>query len=117
MGNSNEIIPGGGGGFFYNIANHIKLVWALMRDERVNPLLKLIPFATLIYLVSPFDIPGPLDDAAVIWAGTYFFVELCPADIVEEHRDRLANTIVGKWKDVGESGEEGQSEQEDSDSG
>ena len=32
---------------------------------------------------------GALDDAAVVWIGTALFIELCPADVVQEHRDAL----------------------------
>jgi hypothetical protein len=26
-----------------------------------------------------------LDDAAILWLGSYLFVELCPQDVVQEH--------------------------------
>ena len=96
-----KIIPSEGAGFFQNIATHLKLVWRLMTDDRVNPFLKLIPFGTLIYFVLPLDVPGPIDDVAVIWLGTLVFIELCPPEIVAEHRKQLADVIPGTWKDVG----------------
>ena len=94
-----SVINSGGGGVFNEISNHFKLVFRLIRDPRVNPLLKLIPIATLLYLVIPDLIIGPIDDAAIIGFGLFIFVELCPTDVVEEHRAALAGTIPGEWRD------------------
>jgi uncharacterized membrane protein YkvA (DUF1232 family) len=93
------VISSGGGGVFSGISNHLKLVFRLLRDPRVNPFLKLIPIGTLLYLVIPDLIIGPIDDAAVIGFGLFVFVELCPQDVVEEHRAALAGTIPGEWRD------------------
>ena len=96
-----------GGGVFSNISNHFKLVFRLLRDRRVNPFLKLIPIATLIYLVMFPDLMiGPIDDAAVIGFGLFIFVELCPQHVVEEHRAALAGDIPGQWKDPQQIDEE-----------
>ncbi len=73
-------------GIFQGIMRQIKLVWMLWNDNRVHPLLKLIPMGSILYWLIPFDIPGPVDDAAVIWFSATLFVELCPADIVAEYR-------------------------------
>ncbi|MGE5378851.1 MAG: YkvA family protein [Bacteroidota bacterium] len=85
------------GGMLQELIKQAKLVGRLIGDRRVNGLLKLIPIASIIYLISPVDlIPGAvvpvigaLDDAAVVWIGTTLFIELCPPDIVQEHRDAL----------------------------
>lgn len=85
------------GGVLQEFIKQAKLVGRLIGDRRVNGLLKLIPVASIIYLVSPIDfvpglaIPllGALDDAAVVWIGTTLFIELCPPDVVQEHRDAL----------------------------
>ena len=87
------------GGVFNDLANRIKLIIRLMRDPRVNPLLKLLPVGTLVYLINPFDIPGPIDDVAVIWLGTYLFVELCPPEVVQEHMAALKQIVPGEWHD------------------
>lgn len=87
------------GGFFSDISNHIKLVIRLMADRRVNPLLKAIPIGTLVYLLNPIDLVGPLDDAAVIGIGLYMFVEFCPPEVVAEHRAALEGTLPGEWRD------------------
>ena len=96
---NNRSVTSSSGGVFNEISNHFKLVFRLIRDSRVNPLLKLIPIATLAYLIIPDLIIGPIDDAAIIGFGLFIFVELCPDDVVEEHRAALAGTIPGEWQD------------------
>jgi hypothetical protein len=88
-------------GFFEDFTNRFRLIGRLMLDSRVNPLLKLLPVGTLIYVLSPVDLLplNPVDDAFLIWAGTTLFVELCPPQIVEEHLNLLQRVIPGKWKD------------------
>ncbi len=79
-----------------------KLIWRLMGDRRVSPFVKLLPVGALIYLISPIDaimgIPGvsALDDMGILWLGSYFFIELCPADVIQEHVREMTNnnTIV-----------------------
>ena len=86
------------GGVVRDFILRVKLILRLVGDKRVNPWLKLIPVAGLVYLVSPIDlIPdivfpviGELDDAAVLWITNYFFVELCPPEIVREHVKALS---------------------------
>lgn len=87
------------GGFFSDLANQLKLIIRLMLDRRVNPLIKLIPIATVAYLFIPDIVIGPLDDAAVVGLGLFLFVELCPPEVVEEHRTALAGMIPGQWRD------------------
>lgn len=92
-----DLVASRDGGLIKNLVLHAKLIWALMKDRRVNFLLKILPVASLLYLVSPIDILpdlvlpviGALDDAAVIWIGTTLFLSLCPEDIVEEHKQAL----------------------------
>ena len=76
-------------GFLQGLSHQIKLILRLMADNRVNVLLKILPIASLLYLISPFDFPGPIDDAMVIGLGLYTFVELCPNDVVKEHKNML----------------------------
>jgi uncharacterized membrane protein YkvA (DUF1232 family) len=80
------------GGFFQGLTLRFKLIFKLLGDRRVNPILKLLPIGALIYLVVPDLIPGPIDDAAVIWLATYLFVELCPPEVVQEHLEALKAT-------------------------
>ncbi|MBM3144022.1 MAG: hypothetical protein FJ010_03430 [Chloroflexi bacterium] len=93
------------GGFFHSLSNEIKLVFRLLADPRVSWWLKLLPFASLVYFIFPDIAPGPIDDAVVIGVGVYLFVELCPPEIVEEHREALRKTIPGRWHDPEPEGE------------
>ena len=93
-----KIVPASGG-FIHNLALRIKLIIRLMTDKRVNPLLKTLPIISIVYLFNPLDIPGPLDDAAVVGLGMYMFIELCPPEIVEEHLNELRSVIPGELHD------------------
>ncbi len=87
-----KIILPQSGGFFKDLTLRIKLILRLLGDGRVNPLLKILPIGSLVYLVMPDIAPGPIDDAAVIWLATYLFVELCPPGVVQEHLEALNAT-------------------------
>lgn len=91
--------PGSPGSFFQGISDQIRLVWFLMLDKRISPLLKLIPFGSLLYLISPFDLPTPIDDLGVLWGFAYLFIELCPDEIVAEHKAAIEKTVVAQWKE------------------
>lgn len=93
------IIPSEGS-FFEKVSFRVKLILRLMMDGRVNPLLKLVPIGAVIYLISPFDIPGPVDDVAILWGAAYFFVELCPPEVVQEHIDVLESVVDGEFREV-----------------
>jgi hypothetical protein len=93
-------------GVFQELLKRIKLVLRLMGDRRVSPFLKLLPVAGLVYWLVPDLLPGPIDDAAIIWLSTYLFVELCPPDVVQEHMDYLNNVVAGVAKEVGDSTKE-----------
>jgi hypothetical protein len=101
-----KITPSKGGGIFQGLGLRIKLILRLLGDSRVNPLLKLLPIGSLIYLVVPDLAPGPVDDAAVIWLGAYLFVELCPPDVVKEHMEALNREVAGVWHDPQENEED-----------
>jgi uncharacterized membrane protein YkvA (DUF1232 family) len=86
------------GGVVRNVMNQLKLIFRLMGDSRVNIFAKLIPVGALIYLISPIDaisIPviGALDDAAILWLGSYVFTELCPPSVVAEHMKELVGNM------------------------
>jgi len=87
------------GGVMKDLVLRLKLIIRLMGDRRVNPLLKLLPIGSLIYLIFPFDlisvIPGvsALDDVAIVSLGAYMFIEFCPPDVVQEHMDRLTSNM------------------------
>jgi uncharacterized membrane protein YkvA (DUF1232 family) len=110
MANKHDIISNQNSGFFQDLILRLKLILRLIGDRRVNFLLKLLPIAAAIYVISPVDlIPGvvfpvigALDDAAVIWLGTTLFVALCPDNIVQEHTNALNNVVPGTWRDAPE---------------
>jgi len=93
------------GGFFQGLSNQVKLILRLMADRRVNPFLKLLPIGALAYLVIPDLVIGPIDDAVIIWLGTYLFVELCPPAVVLEHRQKLERELSGHLSDLPNNGE------------
>jgi uncharacterized membrane protein YkvA (DUF1232 family) len=92
------IVPAQGGPM-RSFVNHLKLVARLMADRRVNIFLKTLPLASLGYLILPADlIPvvpfvSALDDAAILWIGSTLFVELCPDDVVKEHKRALGSNL------------------------
>ena len=84
------------GGMLRNFATRLKLIFRLMGDRRVNIFLKLLPLASVAYLIWPIDaialpVIGVLDDAAILWIGSTLFVELCPPNVVSEHMNELTS--------------------------
>jgi len=72
---------------------HILLCWRLFRDPRVSVFAKLVPFAAVLYLISPVDclsdiaFPGIgyLDDAVVLMLALRLFLLLAPRRVVMDH--------------------------------
>ncbi len=84
----------------------LKLIIRLLRDSRINILLKLIPMFAILYFIFPDPFPFPIpDDIGVIIIGFYLFVQLCPPEIVAEHMAVLNQGIPGTWRDPKDSGE------------
>jgi uncharacterized membrane protein YkvA (DUF1232 family) len=104
---SGSIIPTQGGAF-RDLVLRVKLIVRLVGDKRVNPWLKILPIGGLLYLISPLDlipdlllpVVGELDDIAILWLTNYFFIEMCPPEIVREHVKQLVsnNAIVDEVK-------------------
>lgn len=92
------IVPSQGGPM-RAFVQRLKLIGRLMVDPRVNIFLKILPLASLGYLIWPADlIPvvpfiSALDDAAILWIGSTLFVELCPDDVVKEHMRALESNL------------------------
>jgi hypothetical protein len=93
------ILPSGDG-LLQTIALRIKLILRLMGDRRVSPLIKLIPVASIAYILLPDLVLGPIDDAAAVWLGAYLFIEMCPPEIVREHMDELTSVVEGNFREV-----------------
>ncbi|PWH11876.1 MAG: hypothetical protein DDG60_16180 [Anaerolineae bacterium] len=110
---SGSIIPAQGN-LFRDFALRTKLILRLMADGRVSFLLKLLPIGAIAYLISPLDfipaalapIIGTADDIAIVWAGLYLFLEMCPPSIVREHlQDLLSGEITASKKPTEDEGE------------
>jgi hypothetical protein len=99
---SRDIIPSDGG-FFNTLSLHVRLVFRLLADGRVNPLLKLLPVLSVVYLFFPDIIIGPFDDGAIIVGAFALFIELCPDEIVEEHKNALKKSMGSSTPDEGDS--------------
>ncbi len=105
-----NIVPRSGG-FFQDLTNRFRLISRLLMDGRVNPLIKVLPVATLAYVVWPVDLlpVNPIDDAFVIWIGTTLFVELCPPEVVQEHLQLLDRwPVTGQRQDISSTTKEGE---------
>ena len=85
--------------FFKSLGTEIRLILKLLGDKRVPFWTKLIPLGTLVYFFFPEPIPI-VDDVVVMSLGIYAFLEMCPDDIVEEHRLNLYNKKVGNAEDI-----------------
>ena len=96
------------GGMLRSFVARLKLITRLMGDRRVNTFVKLLPLASLAYLISPFDLApgvvfpviGALDDAAILWIGSTLFVELCPPNVVDEYMQELSSNVDDNLDDV-----------------
>ena len=83
-------------GFWRDLYQQARLIYALMRDPEVPIYLKFIPFGALAYLLMPLDlIPdlalglGQLDDLTVILVMARVFIEMVPDALVKKHRDQI----------------------------
>lgn len=104
--NSGKFIVPSQGGAMRSFVNRLKLIARLMGDSRVNIFLKLLPLASLGYLILPADlIPvvpfiSALDDVAILWIGSTLFVELCPDDVVKEHQKALESNLEDTSEEI-----------------
>ena len=83
-------------GFWRDIWQQARLVFALLRDPEVPFYLKFVPFLALVYLVVPIDLVpdvliglGQLDDVTILLVGSKIFIELSPTHVVARHLDRI----------------------------
>ncbi len=99
------------------MVNRLRLVYRLLRDPRVPLFTKVIPFASLVYVILPVDfvpdvIPvlGQLDDLGVVLLAIETFIFMAPQNVVQEHRNAIEHetkqgvhedTVVdGEWHTV-----------------
>ena len=83
-------------GLLGSVVREIRLIWRLLVSRQVPFWTKLIPVATVLYVLSPIDLTpdlllglGQLDDAAVFLIGLNLFLELCPRDVVARVRREM----------------------------
>ena len=85
-------------GILGELIRNAQLVWRLLKDPRVSlPVKLIIPGVVGLYLLSPIDfmpdllpLLGQIDDIAVLFGGVMLFIQMCPPDVVAEHRAALA---------------------------
>ncbi len=93
----------------------LRVSWLLFWDGRVFPLLKILPLAAVLYVLSPIDLLrdfklgiGQLDDVLVASVLLTLFVVLSPRKLVSEHvhgprdDDDGPEPINGKFRYVDE---------------
>jgi len=103
---SGKFIVPAQGGAMRGFVQRLKLIGRLMADSRVSIFLKVLPLASLGYLVLPADlIPvvpfiSALDDVAILWIGSTLFVEMCPDDVVKEHMQALDSNLDDPSGDI-----------------
>ena len=103
--NRNLLVPPQGG-VLRDFVKRLKLISRLMGDRRVSFFIKLLPLASLAYLIWPADaipvIPviGALDDAAILWIGSTLFLELCPPGVVKEIQADIESNFDDDGGDV-----------------
>jgi uncharacterized membrane protein YkvA (DUF1232 family) len=84
------------------IRRKLRLALALAREPRVPLLVRAIPPALVLYLVTPIDlipdfIPvlGHLDDVLILIAGVGLVLRFTPRHVLEEHVTRLEAAARG----------------------
>ena len=95
-------------GFWAGLIRQFRLAWRLLWDPRVSGWTKLVPFFTILYIVSPIDfLPdwflglGQLDDLGVLLLGVRLFTELIPEEILLQHLEAMGFD-VSHWRVVEE---------------
>jgi len=84
-------------GFLGGLIQQVRLAWRLFSDSRVPGWVKMIPFAGVLYFLSPIDlIPdwvlpglGEVDDVVLLILAMKMFIDLSPPGIVREHLQDL----------------------------
>jgi uncharacterized membrane protein YkvA (DUF1232 family) len=79
------------------VVERVRLSTRLVREPRVSLLVKAIPVAALVYLVSPVDfapdflpVLGQLDDLGILFLALEAFLFLSPHAAVDFHRTAIA---------------------------
>jgi len=84
----------------YEFVLRIKLIFILLREKSISPLLKILPFIGLVDLFLPFKMFFPLDFLLITFLGGYLFLEFSPEQIRAKKLAELRNTIPGEVKKI-----------------
>lgn len=92
--------------FWTSVIRQARLAWRLFWDRRVPAGPKLLPLATLAYVLSPIDLLpdvviglGQLDDLALFLLGLQVFTLICPRAIVEAILKEMDDGVIdGEWR-------------------
>jgi uncharacterized membrane protein YkvA (DUF1232 family) len=91
-----------------SLPNRLRLLWALLRDDRVSPWLKRLgPLGALLYVLSPIDVipdfllgPGQMDDlgvvAVMLFVLSKLIVRFAPQAVVAEHLAAMGQRSSGR---------------------
>jgi uncharacterized membrane protein YkvA (DUF1232 family) len=91
-----------------SLPNRLRLLWALLRDDRVSPWLKRLgPLGALLYVLSPIDVipdfllgPGQMDDlgvvAVMLFVLSKLIVRFAPQAVVAEHLAAMGQRTSGR---------------------
>ncbi len=97
------------------IVHSIRLTWRLFKDDRVPAWPKAIPIAGAAYVIFPLDLLmdpilglGQLDDIAIAIMAVKIFIEVCPPEIVQEHREEIEGIVEVSYRVVSEDEEKGE---------
>lgn len=78
-------------GLTRSVWQHARLVWRMFRSREVPLVLKLLPVAAVVYILSPLDfvpdtIPalGQLDDIGILLLGLKLFIDMSPQQVVDD---------------------------------
>jgi len=79
----------------WHLPRFLKVFWGLLKDPRVMPWTKVLPFVGLAYAVIPWDLDflvglGWIDDIFVLYLCLWAFVRLAPPSVVQEHVARAS---------------------------
>ena len=84
-------------GLMPQLLANARLAIRLIREPRVPRLLKAVPVAVALYVISPIDfspdlIPllGQIDDLAIVLLGLEVFLRLCPLGASAFHRAAIS---------------------------
>lgn len=84
-------------GLLFTVLSRVRLATRLVREPRVPLLIKMLPLAAGLYVLSPIDFApdflpllGQLDDLTLVVVAIGTFLRLCPPQPVAFHQEAIA---------------------------